>query len=87
MAYVERVLQPGEVIRHTGSLHWHIYLPGLLSMVAAIVAIAWAELGANGGIFWRVLAALLAMITLYLLIPEWFKWWTTEIAITNHRII
>jgi len=24
---------------------------------------------------------------LYLLIPEWFTWWTTEIAVTNHRII
>ena len=87
MSYVERVLQPGEVVRHIGALHWHIYLPGLLFMLAAIVTIAWAELGASHSIFWEVLAGLLALIALFLLIPEWFTWWTTEIAITNHRII
>jgi uncharacterized membrane protein YdbT with pleckstrin-like domain len=87
MSYVERVLQPGEVVRHIGALHWHIYLPGFLVMLAAIVTIAWAELGASHSIFWEVLAALLAVIALGLLIPEWFTWWTTEIAVTNHRII
>jgi uncharacterized membrane protein YdbT with pleckstrin-like domain len=56
-------------------------------MLAALVTIAWAELGASHSIFWEVLAGLLALIALFLLIPEWFTWWTTEIAITNHRII
>ena len=87
MSYVERVLQPGEVVRHIGSVHWHIYLPGLLFMLAAIVTIVWAELGASHSIFWEVIAGLLAVVALYLLIPEWFTWWTTEIAVTNHRII
>ena len=87
MSYVERVLQPGEVVRHIGSVHWHIYLPGLLVMLAAIVTIAWAELGASHSIFWEVLAGFLALIASFLLIPEWFTWWTTEIAVTNHRII
>ena len=87
MSYVQRVLQPGEVVRHTGSLHWYPYLPGLLCMLAAIGAIAWAELGAHLSIFWQVLAALLAIAALFLLIPEWFAWWTTEIAVTNHRVI
>jgi uncharacterized membrane protein YdbT with pleckstrin-like domain len=56
-------------------------------MLAAIVTIAWAELGASHSIFWEVIAGLLAVVALYLLIPEWFTWWTTEIAVTNHRII
>ena len=87
MNYVQRVLQPGEVVRYLGSLHWYTYLPGLLCMLAAIVAIAWAQLGAQVSILWQVLAALLAVVALFLLIPEWFRWWTTEIAVTNHRII
>ena len=87
MSYVQRVLQPGEVVRYLGSLHWYTYLPGLLCMLAAIVAIAWAELGAHVTIFWHVVAALFAIVALFLLIPEWFRWWTTEIAVTNHRII
>jgi hypothetical protein len=43
MSYVPHVLQPGEVLRHTGSLHWTIYLPGLLFTFAALVTIGWAE--------------------------------------------
>jgi uncharacterized membrane protein YdbT with pleckstrin-like domain len=87
MRYVRRVLQPGEVVRYAGSLHWNIYLPGFLLMLAAIVTIAWAELGAGGSILWRAIAALFATTALFLLMPEWFIWWTTEIAVTNHRII
>jgi hypothetical protein len=45
MSYVQRVLQPGEVVRRMGSLHWYTYLPGLLCMLAAIGAIAWARDG------------------------------------------
>ena len=62
MSYVQRVLQPGEVVRYLGSLHWYTYLPGLLCMLAAIVAIAWAELGAHVTIFWHVVAALFAIV-------------------------
>ena len=38
------------------------YLPGLLLMLAAIVTIVWAELGASHSIFWEVIAGLLALI-------------------------
>jgi len=51
MRYVQQVLQPGEVVRHTGSLHWTIYLPGLLFTLAALVTIGWAEWGAGGNMF------------------------------------
>src|ERR1700751_3177887 len=87
MSYVQRVLQPGEVVRYVGSLHWTIYLPGLLFMLAALVTIGWAQLGAGGNVWWQILAALFVLIALFLLIPEWFTWWTTEIAVTNHRVI
>ena len=33
------------------------------------------------------LAALLAVVALFLLVREWFGWWTTEIAVTNLRVI
>jgi uncharacterized membrane protein YdbT with pleckstrin-like domain len=63
------------------------HLPGFLLMFAAIVTIAWAELGAAYSILWRAVAGLFAIAALFLLMPEWFIWWTTEIAVTNHRII
>ena len=28
MSYVQRVLQPGEVVRHTAAIHWIVYWPG-----------------------------------------------------------
>ncbi len=88
MSYVQRVLQPGEVVRYFGSLHWTIFLPGLIFMFTLVVlATGWAQLGAGGSIFWEVVAGLFAIIALGLIIPEWVTWRTTEIAVTNHRII
>ena len=48
MSYVQRVLQPGEVIRYSGSIHWTVYLPGLVFALLALVTIGYAELGAQG---------------------------------------
>ena len=42
MSYVQRVLQPGEVIRHTASAHWIVYWPGALCFVLALAALIWA---------------------------------------------
>jgi uncharacterized membrane protein YdbT with pleckstrin-like domain len=87
MSYVERVLQPGEVVRHTASIHWIVYWPGAVCALAALFIYGYAETHAQGSLFWQVVAALLGIIALFLLVPEWFKWWTTEIAVTNRRII
>ena len=37
--------------------------------------------------FWDWVAGILGIIAAFLLVPEWFTWWTTEIAVTNRRII
>ena len=36
---------------------------------------------------WRYSAYALALIGVVLLIQEWFRWWITEIAVTNRRVI
>jgi uncharacterized membrane protein YdbT with pleckstrin-like domain len=88
MSYVQSVLQPGETIRRIASIHWIIYLPGALCLLLACVTLIWGEFFSNQRmVWWQVVAGLLALFGLFLLIPEWFKWWTTEIAVTNHRII
>jgi uncharacterized membrane protein YdbT with pleckstrin-like domain len=87
MSYVERVLQPGEVVRHTASIHWIVYWPGALAAIGAVASYGYGELSDHGGMFWLVVAGLLALVALFLLVPEWFRWWTTEIAVTNRRII
>jgi uncharacterized membrane protein YdbT with pleckstrin-like domain len=88
MSYVQRVLQPGEVVRHTASIHWIVYWPGTVLLLLALVSYGYAIIGTGQGhdFLWWV-AAILAAIGLFLLVPEWFTWWTTEIAVTNLRVI
>jgi uncharacterized membrane protein YdbT with pleckstrin-like domain len=87
MSYVQRVLQPGETIRHTASIHWIVYVPGASLIVAALAVFAFAEIAAQGKILAQIVAGLLGIIGLFLFIREWFTWWTTEIAVTDRRII
>ena len=91
MSYVQRVLQQGETVLHTASIHWVSYLPGLIVLLCAIVVFAVAE-GAlqpatNWKYTWLIVAAILGLIALYQLAWAWWEWWTTEIAVTNRRII
>lgn len=88
MSYVQRVLQPGEVVRHTATAHWIVYWPGALCIVAALAAVVWAGfLPAEWARWVRWLAALLTVAGVILLVREWFGWWTTEVAVTNLRVI
>jgi uncharacterized membrane protein YdbT with pleckstrin-like domain len=87
MSYVQRVLQPGEVVRHIASLHWIVYLPGVAFVLLAVITYACARLLPIGIAFWQVVAGLFGVVGVCLLIPEWFTRWTTEIAVTNLRVI
>jgi uncharacterized membrane protein YdbT with pleckstrin-like domain len=87
MSYVQSVLQPGEQVRHTAKLHWIMYWPGLLFLLAAIAAFVLAYSTTRGGTLWTYLAGVLAIVALGFLFREWFVQWTTEIAVTDRRII
>jgi uncharacterized membrane protein YdbT with pleckstrin-like domain len=91
MRYVDHVLQPGETIRHVTSVSWVGFLPGLVLWLIAIVLLVyiapWSQDSAAiklGG--WiAVLAALL--VGAVLLIRHWWRRFTTEVAVTDRRII
>lgn len=88
MSYVQRVLQPGEVVRHTATIHWIVYWPAALCFVAAILALIWASFLPQALAPWiHWLSALLAVVGVVFLIREWFNWWTTEVVITSLRVI
>jgi uncharacterized membrane protein YdbT with pleckstrin-like domain len=88
MSYVQRVLQPGEVVRHTAAIHWIVYWPGALCIIAAVAALVWAGFLPETLARWvHWLAALLAVVAVLFLVREWFGWWTTEVAVTNLRVI
>lgn len=37
MRYVDSVLQPGETIRQVATIHWVVFLPGILTLLVALV--------------------------------------------------
>jgi uncharacterized membrane protein YdbT with pleckstrin-like domain len=87
MSYVAHILQPGEVVRYRSKIHWMVFLPGVLLLA---VALALYVVSGNSG-FWHgvfiVLASLSLAAALAILFFAWFRRWTTEIAVTNRRII
>jgi|SRR5580658_1123658 uncharacterized membrane protein YdbT with pleckstrin-like domain len=88
MRYVDQVLQPGEVVLSRTRLHWFIYLRpmmGIFLAVAVFVASVFAAPEFRPYI--RIGAAGLCIIALWGLFLAWIKRLSTELAVTNHRVI
>lgn len=89
-SYVERVLQPGEAVRYSGTLHWIIFLPAFVLLGFSIAGLAAMALlprgGAGGSIFFGIVVVAFIFGTLHLL-AAWIKRHTTEIAVTDRRVI
>lgn len=82
MRYVNGILQPGENLLHVSRLHWIIYLRGILLLLIGILILLsldtpWAE----------GLALAIAVAGVVVLGLAWMRQWTTEIAVSDRRII
>ena len=86
MSYVERVLQPGEQLRHVSSIHWIVYWPGVVVALLAVAA-CWFSGTRLLPVVWLYAGYALALVAVVLLAQEWFQWWITEIAVTDRRVI
>jgi uncharacterized membrane protein YdbT with pleckstrin-like domain len=86
MSYVERVLQPGEQVRHISSIHWIVYWPGVAVALLAVAAFWFSEKRLLTGV-WLYTGYALVLGAVVLLVQEWFQSWITEIAVTNRRVI
>ena len=86
MDYVQRVLQPGEQVRHISPIHWIVYWPGVVVALLAVIAYLLSDTRLLPGI-WRYTAYALALVAVVLLIQQWIRWWVTEIAVTDRRVI
>ena len=86
MKYIEEILQPGEKIIFSSTISWVTYLPGIFLWAVAIVLTA---LGSDSqhrsGIY--LLALIVALLACYSSFRAWFRRWTTEIDVTDRRVV
>lgn len=97
MAYYTKVLLPDEQVRTVGRLHWAIYLKAWICLVlAALAGIDYEYLRLSGtdappgesvSIVLEVVAAVFLLAGLFLMLSAWLRRVTTEIVVTDRRII
>jgi uncharacterized membrane protein YdbT with pleckstrin-like domain len=90
MRYVRRVLQPGETVVYATRLHPVIYWRAILLLILAIVlaGAAWHTAdNQNVGLAFGIAAALLALLALSSAFRAFIRWATTELAVTDRRVI
>jgi uncharacterized membrane protein YdbT with pleckstrin-like domain len=85
--YIDDILQPGEKIVFSGTIHWIIYLPGMAVMLVAVLCLTRFSNSAPAGLFWLIAAAMLAVIGMFGILRAWFRRWTTEIDVTDRRVV
>ncbi|HEX4192142.1 MAG TPA: PH domain-containing protein [Stellaceae bacterium] len=88
MSYIQKVLQPGETLIYRTRLHWLIYGRAILLLLIAIACVLagyeagtdFQDAGLIAGAFFLVLALISA-------IHGAIKRASTELAVTDHRVI
>lgn len=82
MKYAKKILQPGETLRHVSRIHWIIYLRGILLLLVGAAILVWLET------MWAdVLALAFVALGIILVGLAWLRRSTTEVAVSNRRII
>jgi uncharacterized membrane protein YdbT with pleckstrin-like domain len=89
MSYFDKVAQPGEKIIHRGELHWIIYLRAFVTIAVGVVILALfgRQAGEQGNPFPVIVAGCFGLVGVSLFLHAWFIKVTSEIIVTNMRII
>jgi uncharacterized membrane protein YdbT with pleckstrin-like domain len=88
MAYYTKVLQSDETVRYAGKLHWIIYKSAIiLAALTCGLALAASTQSMGGAFMVMIVVFLLLALSAYLFFVSWFRRVTTEIIVTDKRII
>ncbi|HWC92040.1 MAG TPA: PH domain-containing protein [Pseudolabrys sp.] len=85
MRYIDEILQPGETLAYSGRLHWIVYVPAAFLLLLALAALT--RVDNSTGWLWLSIAGLLAAAGGIMLFKAWFHRWTTEIDVTDRRVV
>jgi uncharacterized membrane protein YdbT with pleckstrin-like domain len=86
MGYIDAILQPDEKVLAIGHMHWIVYLRGLVLALIAAIFLLWPADSVLRLIL-LVAGAIIALYAIISLLQSWIEKWTTEIAVTNRRVI
>jgi uncharacterized membrane protein YdbT with pleckstrin-like domain len=91
MSYVTKILRSDEHLLAVGRLHWIIYKGATLALLLSILSLHLARTYQYTN---QTLAGLMGIVCVVLLVASavfairtWFEQWTTEIAVTNRRVV
>jgi len=90
MRYVRRVLQPGETIVYSTKLHWIIYWRAILLLIVCVMlaGAAWYMAdNKNLSLALGIAAVIFALLGLSSALCIFIRRWTTELAVTDRRVI
>ena len=90
MRYVRRVLQPGETIVYSTKLHWIIYWRAILLLIVCVMlaGAAWYMAdNKNLSLALGIAAVIFALPGLSSALRIFIRRWTTELAVTDRRVI
>ena len=87
MTYINSILEPGEKVRYHTTVSWTTYKAAILLAICALASLlAGASYAEMVNISWFA-AIVFAVSAIVAFLPAWFRRWTTEIAVTDRRII
>ena len=87
MGYVHAILEPGEKVVFETRLSWTLYVPAVVEALVALALPFFAVSVPGFGVAVFALAALTAAAALVSFLRAWFRRWTTEIAVTDRRVV
>jgi uncharacterized membrane protein YdbT with pleckstrin-like domain len=87
--YIDEILQPGERVLYSTNAHWIFYLPAIAVWIVVAILLVLSALAATETLThlcWA-LAAIIAVVALYMTAKAWFHRWTTETDVTTMRVV
>jgi len=87
--YIDEILQPGEKVLYSTTVHWIFYTPGVLGWIVAVVGWIMERRASGSGVevLWLAISVVAGLIAIYWTFKAWFHRWTTETDVTSLRVV